>query len=438
VAASKETISILHHRAQVARARRFGRAHATVAVVALALAGCAASSPRPQPNSTHWSVAARRAYVGATVIVSPEAAPIPDGVVLVDGDHIAAVGSRASVPIPRDAQVIECGGATITAAFWNTHVHFTQPGWRDAAHAQPARLAADVREFLTRWGFAHAVDTGSNREDTLALRDRIERGELPGPSIRTAGGTYVAVGGQPVYLRVRLPELATPEQARAVVAAELDGGSELIKVMTASVVAHPPPPVMPLPVVRAVTAAAHARGALVFAHPTNRAGVEAARDGGVDVLAHTAPAGGPWSEADARALVAAGVSLIPTVSLWRREIEADDRALADRFEAVAIDQVRVFAAAGGVLLFGTDAGYRPEFDPTAEHQLLARAGLTFAIRLAMLTTAPATRFHAARTGRLAPGLDADLVILDGDPRTDPAAFARVRLTLRRGIVLYAK
>ena len=169
---------------------------------------------------------------------------------------------------------------------------------------------------------------------------------------------------------------------------------------------------------RAATATAHARGALVVAHPTNRAGVEAARDGGVDILAHTAPAGGPWSDADARALVAAHLSLIPTLSLWRLGIERDNRALADRFEAVAIDQVRVFAAAGGVLLFGTDTGYRPDYDPTAEHQLLARAGLSFPARLAMLTTAPATRFGAARTGRLAPGLDANLVILDGDPRVE--------------------
>ena len=90
-----------------------------------------------------------------------------------------------------------------------------------------------------------------------------------------------------------------------------------------------------------------------------------------------------------------------------------------------------------MLLFGTDAGYRAEVDPTAEHQLLAKAGLPFAARLAMLTTAPATRFGvAARTGRLAPGLDADLVVLDGDPRTDPTAFARVRTTVRRGVVLY--
>jgi imidazolonepropionase-like amidohydrolase len=162
----------------------------------------------------------------------------------------------------------------------------------------------------------------------------------------------------------------------------------------------------------------------------------AARDGGVDVLAHTAPVSGPWSEEDARSLVAAGMSLVPTLSLWRREIERDDPTEATRFEDVAVDQARAFAAAGGTLLFGTDVGYRPEYDTAPEHALLARAGLTFAARLAMLTTAPARRFGATDTGRLEPGLAADVVVLDGDPTADPRAFARVRCTVRRGAVLF--
>jgi imidazolonepropionase-like amidohydrolase len=112
--------------------------------------------------------------------------------------------------------------------------------------------------------------------------------------------------------------------------------------------------------------------------------------------------------------------------------------MIDRWEADAIQQVHAFAAAGGVLLFGTDVGYRPEYDPTPEHRLLARAGLAFAARLAMLTTAPARRFGDAHTGTVAPGMDADLVVLDGDPTSDPAAFARVRCTLRRGDVIYAR
>jgi len=238
-----------------------------------------------------------------------------------------------------------------------------------------------------------------------------------------------------VYIPFPLPQLATPEEGRAAANAELDGGADAIKLMTASVVASPPPPVMPVEVVRAVTA--HARGALVFAPPPNFGGVVAARDGGVDILAHTAPATGPWSDDDARSLVARGVSLVPTLSLWRREIEPHDARLAARYEDDALEQARVFAAAGGTLLFGTGVGYQPEVDTTPEHELLARAGLPFAARLAMLTTAPAARFHAAASGWLATGLDADLVVLEGDPRQEPSVFAHVRCTVRRGVTLFS-
>jgi imidazolonepropionase-like amidohydrolase len=74
-----------------------------------------------------------------------------------------------------------------------------------------------------------------------------------------------------------------------------------------------------------------------------------------------------------------------------------------------------------------------DFDPSDEYRFLSAAGLSFAQILAMLTTAPAERFDAAaRAGRIEPGLDADLVALDGDPEQDA-----VRYALRRGEILYA-
>jgi imidazolonepropionase-like amidohydrolase len=377
------------------------------------------------------------AFVGATVATSPDAAPIRDGIVLLHGRKIAAVGPRGAVEVPRGAREIDARGTTITAGFWNAHVHFAGPAFADVAHAPAPTLAGALSEMLGRWGFAHVFDTGSDIRQTAVLKARIERGEVVGPSVRTTGAPFVAVGGQPVYIPFPLPQLPSPAAAIEMVRAELDHGADGIKLMTASVVANPPPPVMPVPIVRAVTETAHARGVLVFAHPTNRDGVIAARDGGVDVLAHTAPASGPWSAEDARALVAAKMSLVPTLSLWRLELTPISADLAERYERDAIEQVRAFAAAGGTLLFGTDVGYRPEVDTTAEHTLLACAGLSFAAHLAMLTTAPAARFGARQTGTIAPSMNADLVVLEGDATTDPAAFAHVRCTLRDGVVIFA-
>jgi imidazolonepropionase-like amidohydrolase len=64
--------------------------------------------------------------------------------------------------------------------------------------------------------------------------------------------------------------------------------------------------------------------------------------------------------------------------------------------------------------------------------LRQRAGLSAAQILATLTTAPAARFGAGRTGRLEVGLDADVTVVEGDPARDIRALARVRYALRGG------
>jgi len=73
-----------------------------------------------------------------------------------------------------------------------------------------------------------------------------------------------------------------------------------------------------------------------------------------------------------------------------------------------------------------------------EYQLMAQAGLNTEAILATLTTTPARVFGGgALSGRVAPGYDADLVVLGGDPAKDPAAFARVRYTIRTGRIIYS-
>jgi imidazolonepropionase-like amidohydrolase len=80
-----------------------------------------------------------------------------------------------------------------------------------------------------------------------------------------------------------------------------------------------------------------------------------------------------------------------------------------------------------------------DYDPTDEYVYMQQAGLSYARILAALTTAPAARFGAGtRTGRLAAGLDADVVIFDGNPAEDIRALGRVRATLRAGQVIYRR
>jgi imidazolonepropionase-like amidohydrolase len=400
------------------------------------------ASPTAVPAASGAGVTA---LVGGRVQPSPEAPPIGDGVVLISQGVITAVGSRAEVSVPPDAAVIDCTGTTITSGFWNTHVHFMPAAFQQADQAPAQRLTEALRAMLTSWGVVHAVDTGSLLDNTLALRRRIESGEIPGPSIRTAGTGFVPVGGSPYYiLPARLPELTSPDATAVAVNGNLDRGADVIKLFTGSWARRDLIVVMPVDLVRAATDAAHRRGKLVLAHPSNSAGARAAIEGGVDVLVHTFPSEldrRPWDRELPRMMLERKMSLAPTLKLFPTELRKAG-APASVVEVVlgnARDQLRIFAEGGGQVLFGTDVGYIADYDPTDEYVYMHQAGLSYSQILASLTTAPAARFGAAaRTGRLAAGLDADIVVIQGDPAQDIRALARVRTTLRAGRLIAGK
>jgi imidazolonepropionase-like amidohydrolase len=401
---------------------------------------CAArpASAQRVSDSTHIL-----ALVGGRIYGSPDSAPLDDGVVLVRDGLIAAIGRRDAVPIPAGADVLECSGAVIVAGFWNSHVHFTEPHWNGADTLPAPSLTRHLREMLTQYGFVRVLDTGSWLANTLALRRRIDSGEVAGPAILTTGPGFVPQHGSPFYiLPARLPELHSPADAKAQVASRLQEGADAIKLFTGSVASPTLVVPMPLAVVRAATMEAHRHGRLVLAHPTNNDGLEAALEGGVDILAHTTPDGGLWEPRLPERMQRARLALIPTLKLWTFELvrKGADRATIQRFLSVAIGQLRRYAERGGEILFGTDVGYMTEYDPTDEYLYMQRAGMSFRQILAALTTAPAKRFGESgrTTGRLERGLEADIVVLEGDPAQDIRALARVRYAVRQGRPVYAR
>jgi len=196
-------------------------------------------------------------------------------------------------------------------------------------------------------------------------------------------------------------------------------------------------------VARAAADETHRRGGLVMVHPTDPDGVRAAVQAGVDIVVHTTidPPRSTWSAELIGQMVAQHVSVVPTLQLWGYEL-AKTTTPSDVRDALVADaerQLAAFAGAGGQVLFGTDVGYMADVDPTQEYALMAHAGLTPMQILASLTTAPAARWHAAeRRGRIKPGLDADLVVLAGDPATDVRRFAAVTCTIRAGAEVFVR
>jgi len=391
------------------------------------------------------------ALVGGTVYTGPAETPLKDATVVIKDGNITAVGPRTSTIVPKGSSTVDCKELVIVAGFWNSHVHFMERKWSDAATMSSADLEAQLQGMLTRFGFTSVWDTGSPWSTTRIVRDRIERGEVRGPRIRSTGEPMFPSGAFPSAQRaeqgasadalgfVKYPpiEVATAADATTAARRHLDDGTDGIKLYAA--IYFPPFSVMRQEAVDAAVKTAHDRGKPAFAHPTTREGLLAAVNGGVDVLLHTTPDAGPWDERVLAAMHQAGVALVPTLKLFGYEVRHDQIANARQLTNTAVGQLRAWSAAGGQTLFGTDVGYMSEYDPTVEYELMARAGLSSAQILASLTTAPAERFgDASRLGRIAPGLAADLVVLNRDPKNDARAFADVRYTIRNGQTIFRR
>lgn len=393
------------------------------------------------------------AITGARIYPAPTVPPIADGAVLMQDGKIVQVGKRSEIAVPAKARMIDAHGAVVTAGFWNSHVHLMPDELLNAATAKPATIQEGLEAMLTRWGFTTVFDIASSTENTLALRRRIESGEIAGPMILTVGGPFYPEGGTPIYVRdylkahgVPSAEVSTPAEAAARAALQLDQGADGVKIFAGAIVGGDIGVLpMRLDIAKVVVAEAHKRGKPAFAHPSNYAGLNVAIDSGVDILAHTTAMDGGhdpygWTPGLIARMRAHHMALTPTLSLF--EWEAHRAHLTPEMLAQTIkmitSEVRDFHAAGGQILFGTDVGYTDVYDTTEEYRLMAGA-LNWREILASLTTAPASRFgHAADKGRIAPGMDADLVILEGDPAQDPAAFARVRDTIRDGRVIWGR
>lgn len=382
-------------------------------------------------------------FTGALIYPAPGNEPIHDGVVLVANGKITDVGSAAAIKIPSGARVIDCKGKTMLAGFWNTHVHFMEPKWNDAANIPAQQLTKQFQDMLTGYGFTSVVDIGSVLQNTLALRKRVKVGDADGPRILTAGMIIFPKNGVPFYITenvspdliaaCRKGEAATPEDAVRMVDEQLAQGADVVKMMVVSwirVNGQITPWPMPLSVVQAATTEAHRKGKLVFAHPSTIEGVELVLAGHVDILAHTSEESDKWDTALSLRLKAANVTLIPTLTLFDRDTN---------FPTIR-KEVASYSNVGGRIMFGTDVGYLTDYPAmTKEFGYLAQAGLNFHQILASLTTVPANQLgFAKQTGTIKKGMDADLVLLDGDPAQDINAFSHVAMTIRQGRIIYQK
>lgn len=417
----------LHKRGACVGPHKITSLFAAALAAAWSLAGCA------------WSQSPRvvTAIVDVSAYPSPESGLLNDVVILIEEGRIASIGSPDEVEIPPGARRIEGAGAVALAGYWNSHVHLTTPVLLRPHLAGDAQLEGELRRAFTRWGFTTVVDLASTGAIADEVSARTAGAPFLGPRVLSAREPFYPPAATPIYARpiyeaFDLPsaEVNTAAEAAERARQQIQAGARALKLFTGSIQGESEVAHMPAGIIAAVTQEAQARKVPVFAHPTDREGVDRAVRGGVDVLAHAAPLMGEWDEAYATGLARAGVAMTPTLSLFHA---VDDPRTP---VATAVSQTAALHRAGGTVLFGTDAGFTEDFDTRTELRLLESA-IGWRGVLAALTTAPAAVFgEDDRRGRLAPGMAADLVLIGGDPAHGAERLADVRLVIRAGQVIY--
>jgi len=370
-----------------------------------------------------------------------------DDTVLVEEGTITAVGSHLA--IPPEATLVDGTGLTLLPGLIDAHTHTFGPA------LQQALIFGVTTELdmFTDWRLAQSM-----KEQQAAG----EGEDLP--DLRSAGTMITAPSGHGTQFGLTIPTINGPEEAQEFVDARIAEGSDYIKIMYDDGKSRGRSfNNMSRETLAAVVAAAHLRGKLAVVHILAYQAACDAIEVGADVLAHLffdqMPDGADIGRlvADHHACVIPTLTVLESVTggsggtalvndVWLAPyLRREDIGLLQskypphgtnahpRYAEAALRQLK---AADVPILAGTDASMPGTMHGASLHrelELLVKAGLTPVEALTTATSRPARVFGLHDRGRIAPGLRADLVLVEGDPSHDILATRRIRGVWKRGV-----
>jgi imidazolonepropionase-like amidohydrolase len=241
-----------------------------------------------------------KALVGGTLIDGYGSKPIRNSVVIVEGERIKAVGQVGSLAIPAGAEVISTEGMSVLPGLWDMHVHLMINGHSDYAHwdktyppqMEKVIMPASAKQLLMA-GVTSARDLGAPLEASIAVRDRIRKGEIPGPTLYVSG-PFIQHEPYPGTDYVRWGVKGV-DDARAKVRKLADAGVDVIKLIDQDQ--------MTMDEVQAVVDEAHKRRLPVVAHSHRPEEIRRGLLAGVDCFEHTGLATAPEYPEDVIAMI---------------------------------------------------------------------------------------------------------------------------------------
>jgi imidazolonepropionase-like amidohydrolase len=463
-----------------------------VVVLALVLLGTPAELRAQTPT--------RVALVGGMLLDGYEVPPLHHAAVLIEGNTIVWVGRAAEATIPSDATVIDTRGRVMLPGLIDLHGHLSLLGsayprwwqWVRERDVLDAVMELSAKQLL-RAGVTSVVDLGSPLEESLRVRDRVARGEIPGPRLWMAGLVIPRKGeiSGDIELRGSFgrpdPQMGnqkrpfrsgeewwayppgtidTPEDAARVTDELARAGVDVIKAYTNLTPAH----------YRAILETAHRHNLRVHAHVYDEQDVRNALEAGVDVLTHTGSAGTtpPYTPELIRDVVNAGRPVVITAThrswifpatvgfperLQDPQLKEDFAAIPGLWEEVqsSLEQwhtisyfqrvdremffrergLKQFIEAGAVMGMGTDPSPANFNTEALWREIKAHVDMGMSPQRAI---SAATRINARILGRgsdlgtIEPGKLADIIVVRGNPLFNIMALADVEVVVKDGVV----
>ena len=420
------------------------------------------------------------ALVGGTLVNGLGGRPIQDSVILVREGVIEQVGTVDTLEVPDGYEVVSTEAMTVLPGLWDMHVHLMITGHADYAYWQPTyedRFASEIMPAsavqLLLAGVTSARDLGAPLEDTVAVKRRLESGEIPGPRMFFSG-PFIQKAPYPGTESYRWG-IDGARDARAKVRRLAEAGMDVIKLIDQEQ--------MTLEEAQAVVDEAHQHGLPVVAHAHRASEIRRGLQIGIDNFEHTGLSAAPeYPEDVMRALQErTGESMIvggplywtPTIEglwnfpytrdnpealdsdCWRRGLEQstiDDIAasianpddllyfqLTPKRQTTLKRKFQQLRESGAVLLVGTDSGIPMKFHcQSTWHELdvwVNVMGVPAMEAIQAATFWPAKLMGVEeRWGSIAPGRYADIIAVKGDVLRYIALLQNVDFVMKGGVV----
>jgi imidazolonepropionase-like amidohydrolase len=413
------------------------------------------------------------ALVGGRILDGFGGPAVENGVVLVAGERIVAVGPSSEVVVPAGVRVVNTNGMTVLPGLCDMHVHLQLLGhgdyarWDELYGERNEEIMAIAARQLLEAGVTCARDLGGPLDELVATRRRIAEGAIPGPRLFISGPFLQRAPYEPWQEDYRWG-VNGPDDARAKTLRLIDSGVDVIKLIDQDQLTSEE--------VAAIVETAHAAGKPVVAHAHRMEEIRVGLAHGVDNFEHTGLGTAPGYADDVLEALSernTGIYWTPTISplylmqytgevfperlddpSWRSHMPED---LANEIRASLeyiprlpyyalfpsripilphkFDQIR---STGARLLIGTDSGIPATFHTDSTWREMVKwveLGVSPMEVIQAATLWPGRFFGRDDLGNLKPGALADIIAVRGDPLTDMSVLRRVDVVVKGGVVV---